>query len=511
MTEAAEVTPESEAVAAEREAPPGTPTPWNRRPPGTAWPPIRPAGPPHPGAAQPPASPAVHPGGPPRPGAADVVAGATPPRTAPGAAATPAPGETTGTGQDPAAARPDVAGTPPDPGGARSGGAAAQPDSARAHSDSDDREHGDRHGSDPGVSALSAAAPALAMLPMMLASLLGGAGGGGAQPGGGAPRNTSGTTDSGQTGVGAPNTSDESSRTLSPQAQAALRALEQLRDAYGKSRDSARTGSGTKPVQTGVRPGSGTGSGAGGGDAAAALSAVQLYQRTAAIAFNNLDNQLAGYLSGLAGTHGIDRAALNSLIKELDLALIKLGTAAYTPAGAQKVHDILTIALREGIRLAGAGQVNASDTAAAIDSLTGQYLYAIAGRNYPGSMPASAGVSAAVQQVIAVATAQVGKPYVWGAEGPNSFDCSGLMQYAARSVGVSIPRVSQDQYRQLPKVNPADIRPGDLIFPAGQYNGGSPTHVMMYLGNGQCVEAPRPGATVRITALPSSYAASRWS
>lgn len=84
MTEAAEVTPESEAVAAEREAPPGTPTPWNRRPPGTAWPPIRPAGPPHPGAAQPPASPAVHPGGPPRPGAADVVAGATPRAPRPG-------------------------------------------------------------------------------------------------------------------------------------------------------------------------------------------------------------------------------------------------------------------------------------------------------------------------------------------------------------------------------------------------------------------------------------------
>lgn len=498
MTEAAEITPESEAVAAEREAPPGPATPWNRRPPRTVWPPIPGAGPPGSGAAQPPASAAVGPGSPARPGVADVAAGGAPSRTVPGTAA-PAPGGTAGAAPGPDVARPDAAGTQPDSGG-------AHPDSARARSDSGEGRHGDRHGSDLGTGALSAAAPALAMLPMMLASLLGGAGGGSGS-GGGAPQNISGTTDSGQLGVSDAAAADGSGRTLSPQAQAALQALEQLRDAYGKTRNASRTGAGTKPVNTGVRPGTS----AGGGDAAAALSAVQLYQRTAAIAFNNLDSQLAGYLSGLAGSHGIDQAALNSLIKELDLALIKLGTAAYTPAGAQKVHDILTIALREGIRLAGAGQVNASDTAAAIDSLTGQYLYTIAGRNYAGSMPASAGVSAAVQQVIAVATAQVGKPYVWGAEGPNSFDCSGLMQYAARSAGVGIPRVSQDQYRQLPKVNPADIRPGDLIFPAGQYNGGSPTHVMMYLGNGQCVEAPRPGATVRITALPSRYAASRWS
>ncbi|MFB7720116.1 NlpC/P60 family protein [Nocardia sp. NPDC056100] len=374
-------------------------------------------------------------------------------------------------------------------------------------SDSVERGYDDHRDSGLDLSGLASAAPALAMLPMMLASMLGGGGGSGAgsNSGASAPQNGSGTTDSGQPVA---NTADGSTPTLTPQAEAALQALERLRDTYSKSGNASSPG--TKPAATGVP--SGSGSGTGEGDGVAELSAVQLYQRTAAIAFNNLDNQLAGFLFGLAGAHGIDKAALNSLIKELDLALIKLGTAAYTPAGAQRVHDILTIALREGLKLAGASQVNASDTAAAIDGLTGQYLYNLAGQNYPGSMPsASSGVSAVVQQVIAMAVAQVGKPYVWGAEGPNSFDCSGLMQYAARSAGVNIPRVSQDQYRQLPKVNPGDIRPGDLIFPGGQYNGGSPTHVMMYLGNGQCVEAPRPGASVRITALPASYAASRWS
>ncbi|MFB8006004.1 C40 family peptidase [Nocardia sp. NPDC056000] len=500
MTEAAEVSTESEAVAAERETPPGPITPWNRRAPGATWPPPIPAGgPPRPGAGQPSATPAV-----------DALAAGNPPRTTPAAApagpGAPQASSPAGTAAPPAgppaaAAAPVGAPAGPD--------AAARPDSGRVHSDSGERQHDDGPLSNIDTKALASAAPMLAMLPMMLSSLLGGAGGGSGS-GGGAPQNVAGTTDSGQPTGGGTATADGAG-TLSPQAQDAIKALRRLRDTYGQS-SGTPSGTGKKPATPGVTPGADPGKGGTAGNGtAAALSAVQLYQRTAAIAFNNLDNQLAGYLGGLAGQHGINKAALTSLIKELDIALIKLGTAAYTPAGAQKVHDILTVALRQGLTLAGAGQVSAADTAAAIDGLTAQYLYNITGHNYPGTGVSGGGVSAAVQKVIAVATAQVGKPYVWGAEGPNSFDCSGLMQYAARAAGVNIPRVSQDQYRQLPKVNPADIRPGDLIFPAGHYNGGSPTHVMMYIGNGRCVEAPRTGLNVRIVALPSSYAASRWS
>ncbi|MFI7672039.1 C40 family peptidase, partial [Nocardia sp. NPDC049526] len=150
----------------------------------------------------------------------------------------------------------------------------------------------------------------------------------------------------------------------------------------------------------------------------------------------------------------------------------------------------------------------ASDTANAINRLTNQYLYNIAGKKYAG---AAAGTSAAAQKAIQVALAQLGDPYVWGAEGPNSFDCSGLMQYAAAQAGVNIPRVASAQYQQLPKVNPADIRPGDLIFPDSEFNNGSPGHVMMYIGNGQCVEAPHTGDVVKVINLPRSYHASRWS
>ncbi|MGV9411242.1 NlpC/P60 family protein [Nocardia sp. NPDC003693] len=297
---------------------------------------------------------------------------------------------------------------------------------------------------------------------------------------------------------------------LTPQARAAVDALKMLRDAYGR-------GAGGTPGAVG--PGGGAASGGGQGATAAGLAATQLYQRTLATAFHNLDNQLANYLIGLSGKNSIDRAALHRLLRDLDVALAEVGPTAYTAAGRERVHAILTAALRRGQQLTSGSQATAAETAAAIDQLTLQYLYNINGRDYPaalfapvsGAGPVSAaGTSAAGQRALSVAMAQLGKPYVWGAQGPNAFDCSGLTQYAARSAGASIPRTSQEQYRQLPKVNPADIRPGDLIFPGERFNGGNPTHVLMYIGNGQCVEAPRTGLNVRVTKLPSSYAATRW-
>ncbi|MEV5840323.1 C40 family peptidase, partial [Nocardia sp. NPDC052112] len=118
--------------------------------------------------------------------------------------------------------------------------------------------------------------------------------------------------------------------------------------------------------------------------------------------------------------------------------------------------------------------------------------------------------SEAAKTAMKVALAQRGDPYEWGAEGPGSFDCSGLMQYAAAKAGVQIPRTAAEQYKQLPKVKSSDIRPGDLIFPDSEFNNGNPGHVMMYIGNGQCVEAPRTGLNVRVTSLPKSYHATRY-
>ncbi|MFG2135226.1 NlpC/P60 family protein [Streptomyces sp. NPDC048650] len=102
------------------------------------------------------------------------------------------------------------------------------------------------------------------------------------------------------------------------------------------------------------------------------------------------------------------------------------------------------------------------------------------------------------KKAIAFATAQIGKDYVWGAEGPDTFDCSGLTLRAWQAGGTTIPRTSQEQWRQLHRVAIKDMRPGDLII---YFSDAS--HVGMYIGKGAIVHAPRPGRQVTITGAGS--------
>lgn len=106
--------------------------------------------------------------------------------------------------------------------------------------------------------------------------------------------------------------------------------------------------------------------------------------------------------------------------------------------------------------------------------------------------------SAKGKKAIAYATAQIGKPYVWGAEGPKSFDCSGLTSQAWVAGGQGIPRTSQEQWKQLERIKVQDMRPGDLII----YHEDA-SHVGMYIGDGAIVHAPRPGRDVTIAGAGS--------
>ncbi|WP_042390367.1 C40 family peptidase [Streptacidiphilus melanogenes] len=104
----------------------------------------------------------------------------------------------------------------------------------------------------------------------------------------------------------------------------------------------------------------------------------------------------------------------------------------------------------------------------------------------------------AAQAAIAYAVAQIGKPYLWGATGPRSFDCSGLTMRAWQAAGVDIPRTSQDQWAQLRHVPVAELRPGDLVV----YFRGA-THVALYVGDGAVIQAPHPGGVVELAAAGS--------
>jgi cell wall-associated NlpC family hydrolase len=106
--------------------------------------------------------------------------------------------------------------------------------------------------------------------------------------------------------------------------------------------------------------------------------------------------------------------------------------------------------------------------------------------------PASGRAATAVK----FAYAQLGEPYVWGAAGPSSWDCSGLTMMAWRAAGVSLPHSAAMQARSAPHVSRSALRPGDLVFFYSPIS-----HVGIYIGGGRIIDAPHPGASVRITSL----------
>ncbi|MEV0615688.1 C40 family peptidase [Nonomuraea sp. NPDC050404] len=101
-----------------------------------------------------------------------------------------------------------------------------------------------------------------------------------------------------------------------------------------------------------------------------------------------------------------------------------------------------------------------------------------------------------VAAVLAFAHAQLGKRYVWGAEGPDAFDCSGLTMRAYQAAGIAIPRVAADQWRHGPPIPAGQEQPGDLAFFHMQADG--PGHVGLVIGNGQMIHAPNRRSVVRI-------------
>jgi cell wall-associated NlpC family hydrolase len=105
---------------------------------------------------------------------------------------------------------------------------------------------------------------------------------------------------------------------------------------------------------------------------------------------------------------------------------------------------------------------------------------------FPGPVRASAA------SAVRAAASQIGKPYRWGAEGPDSYDCSGLTMWAWAHAGVSLPHSSRAQYASLPKVSMSQLAPGDLVF-----RGNPIHHVGIYKGGGVVIAAPQTGEHVR--------------
>ncbi len=123
----------------------------------------------------------------------------------------------------------------------------------------------------------------------------------------------------------------------------------------------------------------------------------------------------------------------------------------------------------------------------------------------PATVPGDAIVGTVRQKIVSAALSREGMPYVWGAAGPNSFDCSGLVQWAYRQAGILMPRVAAEQFLTGDHIPLADAQPGDLLF--WTYDPSDPgyvDHVAIYLGNGMMVVAPHTGTDVQVTSVPTA-------
>lgn len=164
------------------------------------------------------------------------------------------------------------------------------------------------------------------------------------------------------------------------------------------------------------------------------------------------------------------------------------GAAAVEAAGLTVLATLIILA----VVATPAAKTMASYTGTMVDKILDTKDDISTGSNV--SFDAAGAPTAQAAIALKFALAQVGKkPYVWGAKGPNAFDCSGLMQWAYKQAGVNIPPSSQTQFAGIPRVpggTAAKLKPGDLVFFSITSDAQSGiNHVGMYMGNGQVVEA----------------------
>jgi peptidoglycan DL-endopeptidase CwlO len=220
-------------------------------------------------------------------------------------------------------------------------------------------------------------------------------------------------------------------------------------------------------------------------------------------------NKLSALLTGESAEDFLERAsALGILAADNNEALSKLSAATDLAANAEK--KAADAQKRATDAQAAAQQLTSQITKtrddlnkqideveAAYDRLSGADKDTLAG---PADNSVFIGPAGAAGQAAETAMAQRGDMYLWGAEGPNRFDCSGLTLFAYKSAGVSLPHSSKAQYGYGKSVPYGQWKVGDLLFYGDSAS--SIHHVSMYIGDGKMVEAARSGTPVRVTEAP---------
>jgi peptidoglycan DL-endopeptidase CwlO len=163
--------------------------------------------------------------------------------------------------------------------------------------------------------------------------------------------------------------------------------------------------------------------------------------------------------------------------QQLLVTLDQQQTTQYAVLAAKRKTILAQLATLKSLRLAAYGP-------SGVDSTTPDSNYV------PTYSAGPAG------QAVRFAYDQIGKPYEWGADGPGSYDCSGLTMAAWRAGGVSLPHNSTEQYAAVAHISKSDLRPGDLVFYYSPIH-----HVAIYIGDGHIIHAPRVGENVHISSI----------
>ena len=255
------------------------------------------------------------------------------------------------------------------------------------------------------------------------------------------------------------------------------------------------------------------GAGSAGGLSAALSSnpnAIPLQQTYLAVASGSLDTALST-LQGSEHQLNVQAATLGAAEHQATLTTATLG-AARDQAGTLEGQLTATLAGVQGSLAGAVAQQELAQQRQAAAVAASQAVQARAASPQQSvalaSSPVASGGSAAGADAVKAAESQLGVPYQWAGASPGSgFDCSGLAMWAWGQAGVSLPHSAQAQYDSIEHVPFSELQPGDLVFYA---SGGYIYHVVMYVGNGQAVQAMDTGTVISITALPGgAYGAGR--
>ncbi|WP_103340510.1 C40 family peptidase [Amycolatopsis sp. CA-126428] len=222
-------------------------------------------------------------------------------------------------------------------------------------------------------------------------------------------------------------------------------------------------------------------------------------------------NKLSALLAGTSTQDFLDRsAALEVIATDKNAAMGNLSGAAAKAAAAEKSAADAAKRAQDArdaaAKLASDIEAKNKDLQGQIDQIEAQSRNLstsdkAAQKDTGGAAPTVKAPSAAAQKAVDAALSKLGSAYVWGATGPSTFDCSGLMQWAYKQAGITLPRNSAAQAGFGTPVSRSQLQPGDLV---AYYSPVS--HIGMYIGDGKMVHAPTSGDVVKISPLMSEYA-----